>query len=218
MPINCGLTQRSNNTWRCFYEKICAVAVEDDVRFELGDISAIREGDDYPGIRVCLKANYRPISVPLTVDVTTGDIITPQEIEYTFSLLFDDRTISVLAYNLETILAEKIETVMSRSVTNTRPRDFYDIHILYTLHGNEYDPKVLMQALEQTTEKRGSRGIIEHYRKILEEIQRSGQLQGFWQKYQKSFEYAQGISFDDACNSIWAIMESIIPLSSVITI
>ena len=97
------------------------------------DISDIRESDDYPGIRVALKANYPPISVPLTVDVTTGDVITPREIEYTFSLLFDDRTISILAYNLETVLAEKIETVLSRSIANTRPRDFYDIYILYVL-------------------------------------------------------------------------------------
>ena len=88
-------------------EEICAVEIEDDVSFTLEDIYDIRETDDYPGIRVSLKANYPPISVPLTVDVTTGDIITPKEIEYTFKLLFDDRTLSILAYNLETVLAEK---------------------------------------------------------------------------------------------------------------
>ena len=82
-----------------------------------------------------LKANFPPISVPLTVDVTTGDMITPREIEYTFSMLFDDRTISVLAYNLETVLAEKLETVLSRNIANTRPRDYYDIYILYALVG-----------------------------------------------------------------------------------
>lgn len=192
---------------REIFSQICAIPVDDDVCFELGDISDIREGDDYPGIRVCLKANYAPISVPLTVDVTTGDAITPREVEYTFSLLFDDRTISVLAYNLETVLAEKIETVLSRSVTNTRPRDFYDIHILYVLRGTEYNPATLKQALERTTEKRGSRKIMEHYGEILDEIQKSSQLQGFWQKYQKNFEYAHDISFDDVCHSIRAIMD-----------
>lgn len=118
---------------RNIFTEICAIDVDDDVIFEMGDISDIREGDDYPGVRVRLNANYTPISIPLTVDVTTGDIITPREIEYTFSLLFDDRSISILAYNLETVLAEKIETVLSRSTANTRPRDFYDIHILYSL-------------------------------------------------------------------------------------
>lgn len=88
-----------------------------------------------PAFRVALEANYLPISVPLTVDVTTGDMITPREVEYTFSLLFDDRTISILAYNLETVLAEKLETIMSRNIANTRPRDYYDVHILYALRG-----------------------------------------------------------------------------------
>ena len=144
---------------REIFGEICAVEIADDVKFELVDISDIREGDDYPGIRVALKANYPPISVPLTVDVTTGDVITPREIEYTFSLLFDDRTISILAYNLETVLAEKIETVLSRSIANTRPRDFYDIHILYALRGTECNAKTLLQALERTADKRGSRKV-----------------------------------------------------------
>ena len=117
------------------FTEICAVQIADDVQFEVVGISDIRETDDYPGIRVALKANYPPISVPLTVDVTTGDMITPREVEYTFSLLFDDRTISILAYNLETVLAEKLETVLSRNIANTRPRDYYDVHILYALRG-----------------------------------------------------------------------------------
>jgi len=104
---------------RKIFTEICAVQIADDVQFEIVGISDIRETDDYPGIRVALKANYPPISVPLTVDVTTGDMITPREVEYTFSLLFDDRTISILAYNLETVLAEKLETVLSRNIANT---------------------------------------------------------------------------------------------------
>ena len=103
------------------FKDVCAVQIDDDVQFEVMGVADIRETDDYPGIRVSLKANYPPISVPLTVDITTGDMITPREIEYTFSMLFDDRTISVLAYNLETVLAEKLETVLSRNIANTRP-------------------------------------------------------------------------------------------------
>ena len=174
------------------------------------DISDIRESDDYPGIRVALKANYPPISVPLTVDVTTGDVITPREIEYTFSLLFDDRTISILAYNLETVLAEKIETVLSRSIANTRPRDFYDIYILYVLRGKECNAKTLLQALERTVDKRGNRKVLEVYPDIIAEIRASEQLHGFWKKYQRDFDYAKDISFDDACNTVQRIMENII--------
>ena len=117
---------------REIFSQICTISLDDDVSFVLGDISDIREGDDYPGIRVSLKANYPPISVPLTVDVTTGDIITPREMEYTFQLLFDDRTIRVLAYNLETVLAEKIEMVCP-AVLQIHGRETFTIYISCTL-------------------------------------------------------------------------------------
>ena len=178
---------------REIFAEICMVEVEDDVKFSIENISDIRETDDYPGIRVSLKANYPPISVPLTVDVTTGDIITPREIEYTFKLLFDDRTLSVLAYNLETVLAEKIETVLSRSIANTRPRDFYDIHIIYVLRGTEFDKDILRQALERTTEKRRSGHVIHNFIDIIEEIKASHQMCGISGKNIKKILITQRI-------------------------
>lgn len=194
---------------RRIFNEICSIVIEDDVKFELVDISDIREGDDYPGIRVDLKANYLPISVPLTVDVTTGDMITPREIEYTFSLLFDERSISIMAYNLETVLAEKIETVLARNVANTRPRDFYDIHILYCLRGTECNLLTLRQALEKTADKRGSGYVLNLYPDIIADIKNSTQLKNFWTKYQKDFDYAKAISFEDTCDTIYQIMDSI---------
>jgi predicted nucleotidyltransferase component of viral defense system len=119
---------------RAIFEAVYKVQVADDMTFEILGTADIRKDNDYPGIRVNMKANYPPISVPLTVDVTTGDKITPREIEYTFSLMFDERSISIMAYNLETVLAEKLETVVSRGIANTRPRDFYDIFILWKLN------------------------------------------------------------------------------------
>jgi len=145
----------------------------------------------------------------LVVDITTGDKITPKEVEYSFRLMFDDRSISVLAYNLETIFAEKLETVLSRNIANTRPRDFYDIHILYALRGSECDMAVLRQAINETVNKRGSHTILEQYREITENIRNNPQMQGFWAKYQKEFNYAKDISFDDTCNSILTIMDKV---------
>lgn len=191
------------------FRDICNVQIDDDVSFDITKIEDIRETDDYPGIRVSLLAQYPPISVPLTVDVTTGDKITPKEIEYTFSLMFDDRSLSILAYNLETVLAEKIETILSRSIANTRPRDFYDIHILYALRGNQCDIHTLRQALEQTVKKRGSTHILDNYAAILHEIRNSRELQAFWTKYQKEYDYANDISFEDTCNTIEQIMAQI---------
>ena len=169
----------------------------------------IRETDDYPEIRVSLKANYAPISVPLTVDVTTGDMITPSEIKYAFPMLFDDRMISIFAYNLETILAEKLETVLSRNIANTRSRDYYDIHILYALHGEECDTVTLRATLERTMEKRGSDELLLEYPKILHDIRNSDILRKQWNKYRMEYDYAKDISFDDTCNSIQTIMNEI---------
>lgn len=191
------------------FGEICDISVEDDIEFELCGISNIREGDDYPGIRVALKAKYPPISVPLTVDVTRGDVITPGEIEYTFNLLFDNRTISIPAYNLETVLAEKLETVLSRNTTNTRPRDFYDIHILYTLRGEDCDMQTLRQALKRTVIKRKSENILVVYTDVIQEIRTSRQLQNFWMKYQKDYNYAKNISFDMVCDTVEKIMDII---------
>lgn len=191
------------------FEEICAVEVEDDVQFEIAGISDIREGDEYPGIRVALKANYAPIRVPLTVDVTTGDKITPREIEYIFSMLFEQRTLSILAYNLETVLAEKLETVLSRNVANTRPRDYYDIHILYTLRGAECKKDILRQALERTAYKRGSQMILIQYKEILEEIRKSSQLLNQWERYRRQYEYAKEISFEDTCDTLQKLVTDI---------
>ena len=199
----------SNETIQKIFSEICSIKLDDNIFFEVLNVSDIRENDDYPGSRVALKANYENISVPLSVDVTTGDIITPSEIQYSYSLTFEDRTIKILAYNVETILAEKIETVLSRNIANTRIRDFYDIHILYSLRETECSIDTLKQALKRTTEKRGSIKILENYADIIKELRNNQQLQNFWQRYQKNFDYAKDISFQETCDSILNIMDKI---------
>ena len=191
------------------FEDICTIKVDDDIQFKIVSIADIRETDDYPGIRVSLKANYAPISVPLTVDVTTGDVITPEEIEYSFSLLFDERRISIWAYNLETVLAEKIETILSRGVANTRPRDYYDIYILWMLRHEECNLATLSSALKRTAKKRGSLGVIEKYNDVITQIEESEQLQTFWNKYTKDFDYAKDIRFADICKLVREVMDMI---------
>ncbi len=194
---------------RRIFEEICAISLDDDVKFEVLNTSDIREGDDYPGIRVSLRANYPPLAVPLSVDVTTGDKITPREIEYTFKLLFDDRMIKIMAYNLETVLAEKLETVLARGIANTRPRDFYDIYILYEIRGHECDKMVLKNALAETASKRRSSPILSNYKVVMETIASSEQLKGFWRKYQADFDYAQDIDFANICHLIVKIFDEI---------
>lgn len=190
------------------FKEICAIKVEDNITFSVLRTTEIREGDDYPGLRVTLEANYHPLAVPLTVDVTTGDKITPREVKRSLQLLFDDRSISVFTYNLETVLAEKIETVLSRNIANTRPRDFYDIYILTALYGKQLDIKVLEQELLETARKRNSLQILPRYRQIIQDIQASPRMRDFWEQYRERFNYVKNISFDDACKSVLLIMES----------
>lgn len=203
-----GLNLTKENLLKVF-EDICCIYVEDDIVFEIVGLSNIRENDEYHGIRVSIVAKYSPLSVPLSVDVTTGDRITPREIQYRFKLMFDERSISIMAYNLETILAEKIETILSRSITNTRPRDFYDVFIIYKIHNEEVDLRTLKEALKKTSEKRGSLYILTEYEDIMQKIRGSDSLKAFWRRYQKDFYYARDIEFVEVCSYIEQIMNSI---------
>lgn len=141
-------------------EQILTVPVDDDITFTFKSIGEIREGDEYTGYRVALTADFPPMAVPLKLDITTGDKITPREIQYDYKLMLEDRHIQVMAYNLATILAEKLETVISRSDQNTRPRDYYDVYILTKLQAENIDFPALGAALMATASKRGSDSIL----------------------------------------------------------
>lgn len=160
LPVN-------EETVRDMFEEICQIQLNDDVAFTFRSIGEIREGDEYTGYRIHLTANYSPMAVPLKLDITTGDKITPREVKYSFKLLLEDRSISVLAYNLETVLAEKLETVISRGDQNTRPRDYYDVYILKKLQYENFDIEALRQAIAATSQKRGSYDVLANYKDIM---------------------------------------------------
>ena len=202
LPVN-------EQTVRKMFEEICKIELEDDVTFHFRSIGEIREGDEYTGYRVSLSANYPPMAVPLKLDITTGDKITPKEIEYQFRLLLEDRSISVLAYNLETIMAEKLETIISRGDQNTRPRDCYDIYILAKLQYANIDPDALKAALSATTMKRGSSEVVKEYCSIMDTVKTSEVMQQQWKNYQKDFDYAADIMFEDACDLVVELMDEL---------
>jgi predicted nucleotidyltransferase component of viral defense system len=191
---------------RTIFDELCTMEIDDDVSFSISKIFDIRIMDTYPGIRINLKAYYPPLCVHLAVDVTTGDRITPKEIEYSFKLFFHNRAISILAYNLETILAEKIETILSRNTANTRLRDFYDVNILYALRGKEVRFEVLKSALLETTKRRGSGKVLAQYREIMSSIKSSKEMNVFWMNHQKDFAYAKDITFEATCDSLLSLM------------
>lgn len=200
----------SSETIQSMIEEILAISVDDNISFEFRSIGEIREGDEYTGYRVALTANYEKMAVPLKLDITTGDKITPREIEYEYKLMLEDRSIHVLAYNLPTILAEKLETVISRGDQNTRPRDYYDIFILTKLQSDNIDPIILREALQATAEKRGSSTIIKQYREIMQIVRNSPVMNRQWVDYRKDFDYAAGIEFEEACDAVIIIMDRIL--------
>ena len=190
-------------------EEVLAVSLDDNISFEFRSIGEIREGDEYTGYRAALTANYEKMAVPLKLDITTGDKITPREIEYEYKLMFEDRSIHVLAYNLPTILAEKLETVISRGDQNTRPRDYYDIYILTKLQSGNIDLATLKDALRATTETRGSFEVIKQYREIMQRVRSNQVMNRQWGDYRKDFDYAARIEFEETCDAVIANMNRI---------
>lgn len=195
---------------RKMVEDIIAVPVEDAIHFCLKSVREIREGDEYTGYRVALTADYEKMAVPLKLDITTGDKITPREIEYSYKLMMEDRGIRVLAYNLSTILAEKLETVVSRGDQNTRPRDYYDIYILSKLQAENIDIDSLKAALSATTAKRGSSEQMMQYAEIMETVKSSDVMKRQWDNYRKDFDYAAGIKFEETCDAVVAMMDELV--------
>ena len=195
-----GFTLTRESAEKVFRE-VAAIDADDDWVFEFDRTEDIRETDDYPGIRVYLKAVYPPMAVPLKIDVTTGDSITPGPVAYDYPLLFDGGSIRLMSYPLETVLAEKFETVVSRGVTNTRPRDFYDILLLWRTRGDKCEIPTLREALERTCAKRGSTKMMAHWQTILDEVATDKAMLVLWDKYAKKNPYAAGIELAQCCET-----------------
>ena len=191
--------------------KIISIPLDDGVSFRIKRISEIMEEADYPGVRVSMETKFDGVITPLKIDISTGDIITPREIKYNFNLMLENRTIEVWAYNLETVLAEKLETVISRNVTNTRMRDFYDIYILQKLYGEQLSKDVLRDALVATAKKRETLEQIEteDIDEVFDEIQSSSVMENLWKAYQRNYSYSADIPWHTIMKSIRTLYEII---------
>ena len=191
---------------RSALEDVCDIAFDDGVVFEIGTISPIREDDIYGGYRVMLNAKFDTLLTPLSIDVSTGDAITPYAAQYNFSEIFDDeKSYELWAYNIETVMAEKVETILRRGVFNTRPRDFYDTYILTTTQ--KFDNAVFADALSATAKHRGTTEQIADVPSILYNIEESPELKTMWGKYRKQFSYAKDITYEQIMDSIKTLLK-----------
>lgn len=191
---------------KAMVEEIIAVPVDDNIRFEINDFGTIMDDAEYSGVRISLNAFLDATRIPLKIDISTGDAITPAAVNYQYKLMFEERYITLWAYNLETVLAEKIETVLSRSVLNTRLRDFYDLYVLQDT-GLEIDKATLAAALTATARKRGSEQALALYERTLDEIRISPLMREQWERYQGKNNYAAGIVWDDVISDIRALCD-----------
>ncbi|WP_298882715.1 nucleotidyl transferase AbiEii/AbiGii toxin family protein [uncultured Phascolarctobacterium sp.] len=191
---------------RSALEDICDITFDDGIVYEIGTISPIRKDDIYGGYRVMLNARFDIMLTPLSIDVSTGDIITPHAVQYNFSEIFDDeKSYELWAYNIETVMAEKVETILRRGIFNTRPRDFYDAYILTTTQ--KFDIAVFEDALKATANHRGTTNQIADVPSILHNIEESPELKTMWDKYRKQFSYANDITYEQIMDSIKALLK-----------
>lgn len=183
-------------------EDIISIPIDDDVVFHIKSYHTIMEDMDYPSVRVSLDAVIENSIIPLQLDISTGDIIIPGEVQYSYELMFEKRSISLMAYTFETVLAEKLETIIARATNNTRMRDFYDIAVLYDVFLLEINQDTLSSALLETAKKRGSDSLLNNVDAILCAIANSHELSQFWSNFQNKYEYAKSLNWEKVLKSV----------------
>lgn len=202
-----GTEMSRENLIHIFEEILCSKT--DGFSFSVDKLEPIRQDDEYGGFSLKLNATFDTLKEVVFIDITTGDKITPREITYSMTSIFTNESIKIWTYNLETVLAEKLETIISRGLASTRPRDRYDLFTLYKLRKEEINLEVLKNALENTAEKRKSKDTIDNWEEQVRGIEISDYQKELWIRYQRQFKYAKDISFDNSVQIIKEIMQQI---------
>lgn len=189
-------------------DEICNIEIDDNVTLKINKVELIREDDDYGGYRITFEAKYNnEMPVIMKIDITTGDKITYKEIEYSFTLMLEDRKIQIWSYNVETIIAEKFESIVKRGVLSTRIRDYYDVYMLINTQNKIIDKKTLKDAITLTAQHRGTNEIIKDWKRIVEKIANDSKMRQQWKRYQKDNFYAEEIEYKDLINAISKVGE-----------
>lgn len=193
--------------------EIISIGLDDNIKLEIENIKDIREEELYSGFEVNLKAEFDGLKTNLMIDITTGDVITYNEVDFKYNTLFDNETINIMTYNYETIIAEKFESIISRNIDNTRMKDYYDLYMFVNLKWNDINKETLRKAIINTSKARETLDYIENANKYIELISDDSRLKLLWNSYQKIYEYAKDIEFVDTINAIKVISEIVVPVS-----
>ncbi len=187
---------------RNIFEEILSIDINDNVKFEIVSIKDIRLDSLYGGFRINVKGTFDKIRTNFFIEITTGDVITPREIEYQYNSIFEDKKINIMAYTVETVIAEKFNSIISRNITSTRAKDFYDVYMLLNEHKNSINNKNLAIAIENTFKNRNTEFNIDNFKEIVEMMKDSNILRKVFADYQSKLEYTKEVSFDDTINSV----------------
>ena len=190
------LPMNEENISKILHE-ILEITIDADIEYRLVKLERIRTEEFYEDFSATISCRYGKINTNLNIDITTGDIITPKEIQYSYEKILEEGSISILTYTIETIIAEKFETISSRNITTTRARDFYDLYMLYKLYKSKIDRNVLKEAITLTSQHRNSFSLVLQYKEIVKLFYQSNSLKNLWDKYIQNNPYAKEISFDD---------------------
>ena len=187
---------------RNIFEEILSIDIDDNVNFEIVNIKDIRLEDEYGGFRINVKGTFYKIKTNFFIEITTGDIITPREIKYKYNSIFEDKKINIMAYTIETIIAEKFEGIISKNITTTRAKDFYDLYMLMNNHKDDINNRNLVKAIENTFNKRNTEFDIDNFKETVEILEDSNVLKRVFTDYQSKLEYTKEVSFDDTIKAI----------------
>ena len=193
-------------------KEIINIDLDDNIKLEIENIKDIREEDLYQGFEVNLKAEFDGLKTNLMIDITTGDVITYKEIEFKYSTIFDNKTINIMTYNYETIIAEKFESIISRNIDNTRMKDYYDLYMFVNLKWDDINKTVLRKAIINTSKVRETLDYIDDANRYIELISDDSRLKLLWDSYKNNYEYAKDINFEDTINAIKVISATIVPV------
>ncbi len=188
-------------------DQVKEIDLDDGVSFEVKDVSNIMDEMEYPGVRITMNAVMGGLITPLKIDISTGDVITPRAIEFHYDLMLEDRSIMLWSYNLETILAEKLQTVLARGILNTRMRDFYDIRMLLDTQEDKIDQAVLKDAFAATCKKRGTSHLQEQAGEIIKSVEEDEQLRALWLSYQKKYSYAADMDYTGVIGGVRELLQ-----------
>ena len=177
--------------------EILAIEIDADIEYKLIKLSPIRQEDVYEDFCASISCIFGKINATLNIDITTGDVITPREMNYSYSRILEEGTIPIMTYTIETILAEKFETISSRNITTTRARDFYDLYMIYSIYKDKIDKDILRKAIERTSKYRGSFETALQYKEIVELFRESETPKELWKKYTQNNPYSKDVDFLD---------------------